>query len=91
MLKVSFTVCFCYVSASQQSRDSVQAQNLVEEIVLSCVPVTVTVPTMRNVAAMDVDISVWLHIQVFVILLVFESAFSLYQLVLFYRYTCQKY
>jgi len=66
MLKVSVTVCFCSVSSSQQSRDRVQARNLVEGIVLRCVPVTVTVPTMGNVAAMDVDVSVWLKIQVFI-------------------------
>ncbi|XDV36733.1 hypothetical protein PO909_006462 [Leuciscus waleckii] len=46
-----------------KSQDSVQAQNLEEESVLSCVPVIVTVRNMRNAAAMDVDVSVWLHLQ----------------------------
>ncbi|CAM4610453.1 unnamed protein product, partial [Leuciscus chuanchicus] len=50
-------------SYTQKSQDSVQAQNLEEESVLSCVPVIVTVRNMRNAAAMDVDVSVWLHLQ----------------------------
>lgn len=39
-----------------------------EACVPSCVLMTVTVRTIRNAAAMDVNISVWIHIQVFVII-----------------------
>ncbi len=35
---------------------------------LRCVPLIVTVRMMRNAAAMDVDISVWLQMKVFRIL-----------------------
>ncbi|KAK7172077.1 hypothetical protein R3I93_004391 [Phoxinus phoxinus] len=46
-----------------QSQESVQAHNQKQESVPSCVPMTVTVRTMRNAAAMDVNVSVWIHIQ----------------------------
>jgi len=58
----------CHVSLYQQSQESVQAKKLEQKRVTICVTMTVTVRTMRNAAAMDVDISVWLHLQVFMLL-----------------------
>jgi len=47
--------------------------------VTSCVPMTVTVQTMTNVAAMDVDVSVWLHTRVVVLYFVLECVGQLPQ------------
>ncbi len=53
----------------QQSQECVLETMLeyqCQECVLRCVSMTVTVPKIRNAAAMDVDISVWFHIKVFI-------------------------
>ncbi|KAK9953769.1 hypothetical protein ABG768_015896, partial [Culter alburnus] len=49
-----------------KSQECVHADNMKQKCVqgfVSChVPMTVTVPKMRNAAAMDVDVSVWLQL-----------------------------
>lgn len=60
---VSLTAGLCVCRLLSQSQECVHAGNLEQECVPSSVSMTVTVRTMRNAAAMDVDMNARLHIQ----------------------------
>ncbi len=51
----------------QKSQECVQANTLEWECVMRRVSMTVTVQTMRSAAAIDVDVSVCLHMKVFIL------------------------
>ncbi len=52
---------------------------------------TVTVPKIRNAAAMDVDISVWLHIKVFVILVCGPACFPCVLYIFLFLFFCHSF